>query len=74
LHIVIIPKFNLFFKAQSFNGLNFPLDKQNNSAYDKGMKKILILFLFLALIGCGRISKPQSPKDSTYPEVYIVRD
>lgn len=40
-----------------------------------GMKKyIILILLFLSLVACGRISKPQAPSGSTYPEVYIVRD
>ena len=38
------------------------------------MKKYIILLLFLVLGACGRMSKPQAPEGSTYPEVYIVRD
>ena len=38
------------------------------------MKNLIILVLFLTLASCGRISKPQAPEGSTYPEVYVVRD
>ena len=38
------------------------------------MKKLIILVLFLSLMACGRVSKPQAPEGSTYPEIYVVRD
>ncbi len=38
------------------------------------MKNLIIIFLFFALTACGRISKPEKPDGSTYPEVYVVRN
>lgn len=41
------------------------------------MKKTLILCLLLTglfcLSACGRVSKPQKPKESIYPKEYTVK-
>ena len=40
------------------------------------MKKItfllLCVFAVLSVAGCGRKSKPEAPRDSFYPHVYVI--
>ncbi len=55
--------------------MKIDIDNIKNTSYTIPMTKIFcILILALAIAGCGRISKPQAPKGSTYPETYIVKE